>query len=318
MFKKFKLSNLKSIISGDKLRLFLSYILPENWAKNRKSFILFWLIGSVTFILLIWAAFADINQVVRATGTVIPDSKVHIVQSNVSGPIEKINISLGDKVEKGDVLFLVDKENYKRIYELSKIEVETRERKVEIIEELVNKGSDSEFRLLDERLTYIDAKKRYDISKSQYESSSVKAPVTGSISRMDVTNIEQVVEKGVLLAEIVPEDDKLKIEAQILPKDIAYVRIGQSAMVGFSAYDQAIYGRLEGKVTKVAANTTETRDSIYYPIIIEIDDSDIKNDSKIVLQSGLVSDVSIIGEERTVLSYLINPITKLSQTALRD
>ena len=63
---------------------------------------------------------------------------------------------------------------------------------------------------------------------------------------------------------------------------------------------------------------TETRESIYYPIIIEIDDSDIKNDSKIVLQSGLVSDVSIIGEERTVLSYLINPITKLSQTALRD
>ena len=75
---------------------------------------------------------------------------------------------------------------------------------------------------------------------------------------------------------------------------------------------------IEGKVTKVAANTTETKDELYYPIIIEIDDSNIKNDSKIVLQSGLVSDVSIIGEERTVLSYLINPITKLSQTALRD
>ena len=318
MFKKLKFPNFKNIVSSEKLRQIVSYLLPENWAKNKKSFILFWLIGSVTVIILICAAFADINQVVRASGTVIPDSKVHIVQSNVSGPIEKINISLGDKVNKGDVLFLVDKENYKRIFELSEIEVETRERKVEIIEELVKKGSDSEFRLLDERLAYIEAKKRHDISKSQFESSYVKAPVTGSISRMDVTNIEQVIEKGILLAEIVPEDDKLKIEAKILPKDIAYVRVGQNAMVGFSAYDQAIYGRLEGKVTKVAANTTEIKDSSFYPIIIEVDDSKIKNDSKIVLQSGLVSDVSIIGEERTVLSYLMNPITKLSQTALRD
>ena len=89
-------------------------------------------------------------------------------------------------------------------------------------------------------------------------------------------------------------------------------------MVGFSAYDQAIYGRLEGKVSKVAANTTEIEDTSYYPIIIEINDFQIKEDKKIVLQSGLVSDISIIGEERTVLSYLINPITKLSQNALRE
>jgi len=196
--------------------------------------------------------------------------------------------------------------------------VETRTRKVEIIESLVSKGSDSEFRLLDEKLALIESKKRHDIASSQFEQSSITAPVTGVISKMDVTNIDQVVQKGALLAEIVPEDDKLKIEAAVLPKDIAYVRIGQKAMVGFSAYDQAIYGRLEGVVQKVAANTTENQDYSYYPIIIEIDETEVPDDSRIVLQSGLVSDVSIIGEERTVMSYIINPITKLSQNALRE
>ena len=98
------------------------------------------------------------NQVVRATGTVIPDSKVHLVQSMEGGPVEKINISLGDKVTQGDILFLVDYENKKNMYLLTKSEVETRTRKVEIIESLVSKGSDSEFRLLDEKLALIESK----------------------------------------------------------------------------------------------------------------------------------------------------------------
>lgn len=313
------LQKLKDLIKKlPEIQKVIPYILPDNWAKNKKAYIMFWAIAIFSVVFVIWAAFADINQVVRASGQVIPDSKVHLVQSYTGGPVEQINISLGDEVKKGDILFLVDNKNLKSIYQLSKSEVETRIRKVEILEELVKKGSDSEFRLLDERLALIDSKKRHDIAKKNYESSSVKAPVTGLVSKIDIINIDQIIQQGALLAEIVPEDDKLKIEAKVLPKDIAYVRIGQKAMVGFSAYDQAIYGRLEGRVSKVAANTTEIEDSSYYPIIIEINDFQIKEDKKIVLQSGLVSDISIIGEERTVLSYLINPITKLSQNALRE
>jgi len=312
------LNFIKDADFSQRIRVFIQFVIPENWADNKKAYILFWTISSFTILFVIWASFATINQVVRANGTVIPDSKVHLVQSNVAGPIEKISISLGDEVKKGDVLFLVDYKNYKSLYELAKSEVETRKRKVEIIEDLVGKGSDSEFRLLDERLAYIESKKRYDIAKSQYESASVKAPVTGSISRIDVTNVNQVINKGNLLAEIVPEDDFLKIEALVNPKDIAYVKVGQQAMIGFSAYDQAIFGRLEGIVKKVAANTTETEEMVYYPTIIEINQNQLKEDNKITLQSGLVSDVSIIGAERTVISYLINPITKLSQTALQE
>ena len=89
--------------------------------------------------------------------------------------------------------------------------------------------------------------------------------------------------------------------------------------ISFTAFDMAIYGQVDGIVTKVAANTTSNEDGlIYYPTVIEVIDDSIKNNQGIIIQSGMQCDVSIIGEERTVLSYIANPITKLSMTALQE
>tara|TARA_B100001540_G_C15814669_1_gene646476 strand:+ start:1728 stop:2702 length:975 start_codon:yes stop_codon:yes gene_type:complete len=307
--------------SVDNFQNLLPYLIPEYWASNRKSFILFWLVGSFTLIFLIWASFAQVNQVVRASGTVVPDSKVHLIQSGIAGPIEEINIKLDDKVEVGDVLFLIDNINRKKSYNLAKKEFETRKRRVEILRKLVQTGSDSEFRLLDEELQLVTAESKFNQAENALEYSRVKSPINGYISKINVTNIEQIVEQGSLLSEIVPEDDILKIEAQVAPKDIAYVKKGQKAKIAFTAYDMAIYGQVEGNVTKIASNTSATEEGqTYYPAVIEIDDRELINDKnkKIVLQSGMISDVSIIGEERTVISYLLNPITKLSQRALQE
>ena len=67
----------------EKLENILSFLIPEYWANNKKSFILFWFIASFTVIFIIWASIAEVNQVVRAQGIVIPDSKVHLIQSGV-------------------------------------------------------------------------------------------------------------------------------------------------------------------------------------------------------------------------------------------
>jgi adhesin transport system membrane fusion protein len=307
-------------IDKENLEKLISYIIPEYWASNKKSFILFWLIGSFTVIFIFWASIAKVNQVVRASGTVVPDSKVHLVQSGVTGPIEEINIKLDDKVQAGDVLFHVDTTNRLKNYKLSKKEFETRSRRVNILKELVSTGSDSEFRLLDEELMLVDAESRYNDSKKSLEYSKVKSPITGYVSKINVTNKEQIVQSGDLLSEIVPLDDVLKIEAKVAPKDIAYVRKGQKAKIAFSAYDMAIYGQFEGEVTKIAANTSTTKDGDpFYPAVIELNNNQFTDsDKKIILQSGMLSDVSIIGEERTVMSYVLNPITKLSQTALQE
>ena len=310
----------KSIrFNREKFENVIPYIVPEYWAQRKGSFILFWFIGLFTIIFLIWGSFAEVNQVVKAQGVVKPDSKVHLIQSAIPGPIEKINVSLDDKVEIGDILFLIDSTNTKNMYDLAFAEVETRTKKVEILTKLVETGSDSEFRLLDEKLALINAQTRLDTAKRNLNFSSVKAPNSGSISKVTVANIGQVVQSGNLLAELVPEDDILRIEAAVQPKDVAYVRKGQKAKIGFSAYDTAIYGQFEGKVIKIAANTSSNEDgSSFYPALIEVDPSQFDEDNNITLQSGMITDVSIIGEERTVLSYIMNPITKLSQKALQE
>jgi len=324
LIKRIKDISIKSltIIKFDRKRLedTISFLLPEYWANNKKSFILFWLIGSFTVIFIIWSSIAEVNQVVRAQGIVTPDSKVHLVQSGVDGPIEKINIKLDDKVIAGDTLYSIDTINKKKFFELAKREFETRSRKVAILKNLVSSGSDSEFRLLDEELRLVDAESRYNTAKNNLEFSYVKSPVSGSVSSVKVVNIGQIVRIGDLLSEIVPKDDILKIEAFIIPKDIAYVRKGQKAKIAFMSYDMAIYGQFEGIVTKIGANTTTNEEGVsYYPAIIELDYKTIENsEKKIVLQSGMQTDVSIIGEERTIMSYVLNPITKLSQRALQE
>ena len=318
---KMKIKDLfkKISINRSKLESLIPYLIPEYWATNKKSFILFWLIGSFSVIFVIWASIAEVNQVVRAQGKVIPDSKVQLIQTGVNGPVEEIKIKLDDKVKAGDVLFLINYQNNEQLYNLSLTEVETRSRKVEILGELVESGSDSEFRLLDEKLALIEAQKRFDLAKLNRKFSIVTSQINGTVSKVNVRNIGQVVTTGTTLAEIVPEDDVLLINASILPKDIAYVRAGQSAKIGFTAYDIAIYGQIEGFVKKIAANTTSTEDGqSFYEAMIEVDVKKIKDNNDIILQPGMIADVSIIGEERTVMSYILNPITKLSKRALQE
>lgn len=319
MFKKVIDKINLSYFKIESIRKIVPYIVPEYWASNKKSFLLFWFIATFTILFIIWASLAEVNQVVRAQGKVVPNSKVQLVQSAINGPVEEINIKLDDKIKKGDLLFLINNKNNKKLYDLSKQEAETRRRKVEILSKLVESGSDSEFRLLDERLALIDAQKRLDLADLNLKFSMIKSEITGTISKVNVGNIGQVVQPGATLAEIVPQDDILKIEAAIMPKDIAYVRQGQKAKLGFTAYDIAIYGQIEGKVVKIAANTTSTEDGgSFYQAMIEVNTSEIKDQNDIILQPGMIADVSIIGEERTVLSYILNPITKLSKRALQE
>lgn len=325
-FNKLRIKNFSSFTNANFINkiknifeIIIENILPENWKESRKSYMLFWLIGTFSISFVIWASFAQINQVVRASGTVTPDSKIHVVQTALSGPLEDIKISLGDKIESGDILFIIDNLNAKELHDLAEAEVETRAKKVQIIEQLVSKGSDSEFRLLDEKLALIEAQKRFEQAKRRLEFSYIRSPISGVVSKVNSRNIGQIVKEAALLAEIVPENNVLQIEAGVNPKDIAYVRVGQKAKVSFTAFDMAIYGQVDGTVTKIAANSTANEDGTsFYQAIIEVDSKSIAKEQNIIIQSGMQCDVSIIGQERTVLSYISNPITKLSMRALQE
>ena len=312
--------SLKSFFNRDNLDNIAESLAITNFSINKGSYFLYWGIALFTIIFAIWASLSSVDQVVRATGTVVPTSKVHTIQSASNGIIEEINVKMSDTVEKGEILFLINYSIAKERYELAKSTRDALERKVNLIEELVNRGSEAEIRLIDEKLRFFEADKSYLQSKLELDLSQVIAPVSGVVSSVNAKNVDQVVQASQEIATIVPSGDKLQIEANVLPQDIAYVIPGLKARLAFSAYDMAIYGQFQGEVTKVAPNTSQSSEDqpVFYKTIIEIDKDELDKSGRISLQSGMVVDVSIIGEPRTVASYIINPITKLSKTALRD
>ena len=291
----------------------------ENYEEHKKSFIFFWVIFSFSIIAFVWATFAKLDTVIRADGYVIPASNVHMVQNLYSERLNQINIELGDKVSEGDILFIFDNKQALTEYKSLKQEVEERRKKVAILENLLNEGAVAEMTLIDEKMLLNDAEKRFKTSEIRFENTSIKSPVDGIISQVHAINVGQVMDSGSPLAEIVPIGDKLRIEVNVQLKDIADVKEGMLSKVGFTAYDIAVWGQVDGIVKTVSASTKVGPNEVpYYPAIIEVDTEEIKKVNDMEILTGMQANASIIGQKRTVLSYLINPITKLSKKAFRE
>lgn len=149
----------------------------------------------------------------------------------------------------------------------------------------------------------------------------IRSPVAGKVNRVLVTTIGGSVSAGSPVAEIVPSNDVLYIEARIRPQDIANIRLNQNARVEITAYNSAIYGNLDGLVTSIspdAVKDEETGES-FYTVEIQTEDRLVDDTGKpLSIGPGMVANVNLLGEKRSVLSYLLSPLTRLSQTAFRD
>ncbi len=151
---------------------------------------------------------------------------------------------------------------------------------------------------------------------------TVTAPVSGRINRVLITTVGGTVPPGGPLLEIVPSKDGLLIEAQLNPKDIASVRMGQEAKVSLTAYDSAIYGSLKGKVIAISPDAiiNEKTGESFYIVQVRTNETALKpkKGGRLPIGVGMVADVSLLGDKRTVLDYLLSPITKLREEAFRE
>lgn len=148
----------------------------------------------------------------------------------------------------------------------------------------------------------------------------VRAPVDGTIKQLLVNTVSGVVRPGMNILEIVPTEDTLLIEAKIKPSDVAFLRLGLDAMVKFTAYDFSIYGGLRGKVVFISADTiTNEKGESYYIVHIKTDNNHLGTPEKpLFLMVGMTTTVDILTGKKTVLDYLLKPILKAKQNALRE
>lgn len=438
-------------VSASDLHDEADFLADADWAiaeqTPRGARLAVWLSLAAVVVLLIWAAFAQVNEVTRGDGKVIPFSENQLVQSLDGGVVQQILVREGQTVEKDQILLKIDPtrfvsslrenrsqylallarsarlqaiaegkpfepppeaqkevpevvEQERAAYESKQLELDatvgiarqqlnqrTQElneirarreqasqsydltaRELEVTRPLVKTGAVSDVELL--RLERDVARYRGErdaanaqiprvqaaISEAQrkiqevelqmknqarselsevnaklnalsegsvalvdrVKQSEVRAPMRGTVKQLFVHTVGGVVQPGKEVVAIVPSDDALLLEARVQPKDIAFLRPGQRALVKFTAYDFSIYGGLEGKLEQIGADTVvDDKGNAFYEVRVRTNSSTI-GPKQLPIIPGMVAEVDIQTGKKSVLSYLLKPVIRAKAAALTE
>ncbi len=149
----------------------------------------------------------------------------------------------------------------------------------------------------------------------------ILSPMKGTVKRILINTMGGVIKPGETILELVPLDDTLVVEARITPTDIGFIKTDQKAMIKLTAYDFSIYGGLEGYVEDISADSIEDkRGEQYFQVKLRTKTSNLlsREGKPLPIKPGMQASVDIITGKKTVLAYLMKPITKATQSALTE
>ena len=144
----------------------------------------------------------------------------------------------------------------------------------------------------------------------------VSAPISGTVNKLFASTVGGTVKSGEPLAQIVPADASIEVEARLSPADRAEVWPGLPAVVKISAYDYSVYGGLKGTVTDISSDALQDeRGEAYFRIRLKAQASDFGPDRPVV--PGMVADVDILSGRQSIMEALLRPARILRDNALR-
>ncbi|MGH6765008.1 MAG: HlyD family type I secretion periplasmic adaptor subunit [Bradyrhizobium sp.] len=148
-------------------------------------------------------------------------------------------------------------------------------------------------------------------ARDQLDRIEIRAPTSGVINQLSVHTIGGVIRAGDTIMEIVPDTDDLQIEARLQPNDIDQVRTGQKAFVRFSAFNQRLTPQLIGAVSYVSADTSHDQqtNAPYFTVRIALTEDELRRLGGLQLVPGMPAEVFMQTGNRTMMSYLLKPIT---------
>ena len=360
----------------------------------------------------LWAEWAEIDQLTRAMGKVIPVDKVQVIQTADGGVVEEMRVREGDAVRKGQLLVRIDRvkvqaavgESQAKVAAfrsiMSRIEAELYDRplnfpaelrsypdfianqtalftkrrqaisseiaaleavkrlmqqelelniplvssgdvaRAEIIRmqrgiadvqgQIVNKRSkyqqdlQAEFAKVEEEL--VSAQQILAQRMDALAATELRSPANGIVKNVRFTTVGAVLRPGDEVMQFVPTGEKLIVEAQVSPRDIAFIKVGQKASVKFATFDSAIYGSGVGVVSYVSPDTLveqrpDGESATYYRINLDVDISEMRpkrDNEQIIIQPGMTLTAEIKTGENTVLRYLTKPILKTVSESLSE
>jgi len=148
----------------------------------------------------------------------------------------------------------------------------------------------------------------------------LRAPVRGTVNRLMVTTLGAVIQPGAPIAEIVPSDDGLLVEANILPSDVAFIKPGDKVAVKITAYDYLIYGALDGEVIRIGADTiTDPEGREFFKVVVRTDTNVLgRDEDPLPITPGMTATLDIQTGRKTVMNYLLKPLRRAQAEALRE
>jgi len=152
---------------------------------------------------------------------------------------------------------------------------------------------------------------RVKVAQDVLARTEVLAPGSGSIQNLKVHTVGSVIRPGDVLMELVPEDERLVINARVAPIDADNVFPGMEAEVRFTAFKARLTPFVLGTVESVSKDVIEPenpQDAPYFLARIHVADEDIDDDVQARLTAGMPADVVVTGGERSVLTYLSAPL----------
>ena len=281
-----------------------------------------------------WAATARISGAVIATGVLKVQSFSKSVQHLEGGLIKEILVKDGDKVSAGDVLIRLDQaELVDEIYgEESQVDSKVSQinllmAELDGLKALLKQGLVQKTRVSAverQAASLAGERERHqanaDRLRSRLARLDIRAPINGVVHGLAFHTLRGVIAAGQEVLKIVPLSEQLLVEARVSPTDIDQIVPQQAATVRFTSFNRSVTPEIDARITHVSADLTrdEARDISYYNVLLELTDLHSKSLGDVFLLPGMPADVFIATEQRTVLSYLVKPLTDQFQRAFRE
>ena len=261
---------------------------------------------------------SDIQSVVQATGTVQPVETVD-VGTQISGRIEELYFDYNSKVEKGQLIALMDSSTYeatkldaqanvascKSDIESAQVALEKAkldyDRAVQLSgEDLIAKSELDGYRttykkalatLSQAKSKLLQAKANLRKAEINLNYTKIYSPVSGVVTTKNVEKGQTVAAsyQTPSIAKIAKDLTAMQVEANVDEADIGYIKEGQKAVFDVDSYPDT---KFEGVVTQLRLSPTTTNNVVTYTVIVRVDNKDQK------LLPGMTANIEIIREEK--------------------
>jgi len=309
--------------------------LPTNASRPLFTGLIVLLLGFGGF--LLWASLAPLDAGVPASGTVVLDGRRKVVQHLSGGLISKILVKEGEVVTEQAVLARLD--NSLALASKATVESQLNALKIQIaylgklasdLDAMTAEGFYPKNKLLEiqrqrsEAMTQQSAlEDRLRAASLELERTIIRAPAKGRVMGLALTTEGAVIAPGGKLLEIVPEDERLVVEAQIQPHLIDRVYPGIPAEVRFSTLNMRATPVIMGTIEWVSGDRfVEQQDHLnpmgYFTARIVVSSEELKKLPDVKIRPGMIADVVIKTGERTFFNYVMRPLVDRMAMALRE